>query len=111
MKRIEILINGKPYPCCQTMGAMLRFKELTGKEATEINPRSLSDLCKFLWCCVVSACEREKREFPLSLMEFADSIGDDEMRQWQEMVAEEQKKLGQADGGGEKKSPPGSANS
>ena len=31
MPKIEIMINGKAYPCRQTMGAMLRFKQETGK--------------------------------------------------------------------------------
>ena len=30
MKRIEVTINGKAYPCRQTMGAMLRFKQEAG---------------------------------------------------------------------------------
>ena len=49
MKKIEITINGKAYPCRQTMGAMLRFKQETGKEVTELG-NSFSDLCVFLWC-------------------------------------------------------------
>ncbi len=27
MKKIDIKIDGKEYPCRQTMGAMLRFKQ------------------------------------------------------------------------------------
>ena len=33
---------------------------------------SFSDLCTSLWCCVVSVCASEQKEFGLSLMEFAD---------------------------------------
>ncbi len=40
-------------------GAMMRFKEQTGKEVTELDGSSFSDLCTYLWCCVVSACSRE----------------------------------------------------
>ncbi len=63
---------------------MLRFKDLTGKEVSEIRATDISCLVKFIWCCVVSACAREKVEFPLSLMEFADAVTPDQMRQWQE---------------------------
>lgn len=91
MKRIEILINGKAYPCQQTAGAMLRFKEVTGKEVTEMEPGSLSDLIKFLWCCVAGACKREGKELEYSLMDFADAIGPEELASWQEELAEEQK--------------------
>lgn len=81
MKKIEVTINGKAYPCRQTMGAMLRFKHETGKEVTEIGS-SLSDLCVFLWCCVSSACKADGTEFGMSLMDFADSISADDMAAW-----------------------------
>lgn len=84
MKKIEIIINGKSYPCKQTMGAMLRFKQETGKEVTEIGQGDLTDLCTYLWCCVVSACKAEGVEFGMTLMDFADSLGTDEMQRWTE---------------------------
>ena len=48
MKRIEITINGEAYPCSPTMGAMLRFKEQTGREVTQTDG-CFSDLCIYLW--------------------------------------------------------------
>ncbi len=101
MKRIEITVNGTAYPCSPTMGAMLRFKQETGKEITEIDPGSFSDLCAYLWCCVVSAAKREGRPFDMSLMDFADSINPEDMVEWGQAVSQ-----GKADaegGGGEKK--------
>lgn len=94
-KRVEITVNGEAFPCYQTAGAMLRFKDLTGKEVSEIKPRDISDLVKFIWCCVVSACSREKREFPLSLMEFADSLTPGQMQAWQRDNTEEVSEEGQ----------------
>lgn len=82
MKRIEIQINGEAYPCSLTMGAMLRFKQETGREITEIDTASFSDLCTYLWCCVISASKREGRRFGMTLMEFADSIDPADMEQW-----------------------------
>ena len=81
MKKIEVTINGKVYPCRQTMGAMLRFKQETGQEVTEIGS-SLSDLCVFLWCCVSSACKADGVEFGMSVMDFADSISTECMMGW-----------------------------
>lgn len=89
MKRIEITVNGTAYPCSPTMGAMLRFKQETGREITEIDPTSLTDLCTYLWCCVASAAKRENKKFDLSLMEFADSIDPDDMKRWNEAIAAE----------------------
>ena len=82
MKRIEILINGEAYPCSLTMGAMLRFKQETGREITEIDPTKFSDLCTYLWCCVASASKREGKPFNLSLMDFADAVDPADMEAW-----------------------------
>lgn len=101
--RIEITVNGEAYPCYQTGGAMLRFKDLTGKEVSEINPQGVSDLIRFLWCCTVSACAREKRTFPLSLMEFADHIDNTHLLQWQRSMEEAAKEEQTSEG--QKKSP------
>ncbi len=109
MKRIEININGEAYPCSPTMGAMLRFKEETGREITEINPRSFTDLCTYLWCCVVSGAKREGKEFTLSLMDFADSLTPEEMETWNAAVTADASGATGADS--EKKSPQGSMNS
>ena len=81
MAKIEITVNGKAYPCRQTMGAMLRFKRETGKEVTEIKGE-VSDLCTYLWCCVASASKHDGIDFDLSLMDFADSIAPEEVTAW-----------------------------
>lgn len=80
MPKIELTINGEVFPCRQTMGAMLRFKELTGKEVTDIN--GFSDLCTYLYCCIKSASAKDGKEFSMSLMDFADSVTPEEMRAW-----------------------------
>lgn len=101
MKRIEITINGTAYPCSPTMGAMLRFKQETGREITEIDPTSFTDLCTYLWCCVVSAAKREGKPFDLSLMEFADSLTPEDMAEWNKAITSEVRPDGE--GGEEKK--------
>lgn len=103
MKRIEINVNGQAYPCSPTMGAMLRFKQETGREITEIDANSFTDLCTYLWCCVVSASKREGKEFNLSLIDFADAITPEDMTAWNAAVVAEQSN-GDNDGNGEKKS-------
>ena len=89
MAQIEITINGVAYPCRPTMGAMLRFKEQTGKEITQLDGNSFTDLCTYLWCCIVSACKREGKAFDLSLMDFADCIDPDDMQGWSEALQAE----------------------
>lgn len=82
MAKVEVLINGIAYPCRPTMGAMLRFKRETGKEVTEMNAESFSELCVYLYCCVASASAADKIEFDMTLMEFADSILPDDLAKW-----------------------------
>ena len=83
-KKVEITINGVTYPCRQTMGDMLRFKQETGKEVTEIDPGSFTDLCTYLWCCVKSASKAEGKDFNLSLIDFADNVTPDDATAWAE---------------------------
>lgn len=88
MTTTRITINGKAYPCGMTMGAMLRFKRETGKELSEMDATSLSELCVFLWCCVASACRREKVEFAYTLDDFADNLDPEALAEWSKSVAE-----------------------
>lgn len=98
MKRIEITINGEAYPCSPTMGAMLRFKQETGREITEIDPTSFTDLCTYLYCCIASAAKREGKPFDLSLMEFADNLTPEDMAEWNEAITTEAKPSDDAPG-------------
>lgn len=86
MGKIEIVINGEAYPCQQTMGAMLRFKNETGREVTEIKNDSFSDMSTLLWCCIVSACKHEGKKFDMSLMDFADSISISDVIEWAKVI-------------------------
>ena len=79
--------NGQAYPCSPTMEAMLRFKEETGKKITEIAPTSFTDLCTYLWCCVVSGAKREGKQFDMSLMDFADRLTPDDMTEWNTAIS------------------------
>ena len=71
MKRIEVIVDGTAYPCAGNMGAMLRFKEVTGRDINTLDPSSVSDVCTYLWCCVASQSRKEGVKFDMSLMDFA----------------------------------------
>jgi hypothetical protein len=86
MAKVEVLINGKAYPCRPTMGAMLRFKRETGKEVTEITGDTFSDLCTYLYCCVASASAADKVPFDMSLMDFADALSPEDMAAWADAI-------------------------
>ncbi len=76
---------------------MLRFKQETGKEITEIDPSSFTDLCTYLWCCVVSAAKREGKKFEMSLMDFADSIMPEDMTAWSNAISKAQESTDDSD--------------
>lgn len=101
MKNIEIVINGEAYPCRQTMGAMLRFKRETGKEVTEMNAGSFTDLCTYIWCCVASASKADGKPFDMTLLDFADCITPEDAAAWSEANKVEEETEG--DGTAEKK--------
>lgn len=82
MAKIEVTINNVAYPCRSTMGAMLRFKKETGKEVTEIDTASFTELCTYLYCCVASASAADGVVFTMSLMEFADALSPADMTAW-----------------------------
>lgn len=84
----SITIQNTSYPCRQTMGAFLRYKQETGKEATTIKG-DLTELVTFLYCCVKSACKADNKEFNYSLTEFADLITMDDIAQWSEAILKE----------------------
>lgn len=70
------------YPCRQTMGAFLRFKRETGREATEMNGE-LSDMLIFIYCCTASACAADHIDFPYPTVDaFADHINPTDLTTW-----------------------------
>lgn len=84
--KVHVKINGKDYPCRPTMGAMLRFKKETGKEVTDLQGGSFSDLCAYLYCCVASACAADKIDFSMELMDFADALNPEDMEAWARQI-------------------------
>lgn len=100
MAGLSINVAGKSYPARVTMGALLRFKRETGREASDIGAGDTSDSVVFMWCCAASACAADGVPFPYSLMDFADRLTDADMREW----AEAQSMASGAAPDGEKKS-------
>lgn len=91
----HITIQGRTFPCRQTMGAFLRFKRETGHEATDMTG-SMTDMLTFLYCCIVSACQADGIAFQwldasgtphdYTLIDFADRVAVDDLNQWTEQM-------------------------
>ncbi len=105
-KQMIIKVDGKEYPCYPTMGACVRFHDMTGKEVSEIKGWQTSQQCIYLYCCVKSACEREKIEFKYECKEFCDNVPLDHLIAWMEQSTEKV-----TEDEAEKKSPSASTNS
>ena len=76
---IEVIIGEKTYPCRITMGACRRFKQISGKEVTELSMDSLSEIAEFLYACTASACNADKVPFGLSVDDFCDALSAEDM--------------------------------
>ena len=55
----RILINGTRYPVRMTMGALLKFKQETGRDVSEMKNTDVADQVIFLWCIVAAASEAD----------------------------------------------------
>ena len=103
MARIQnITVGGREYPCRTTMGAMLRFKNETGREVTELDVGSMTDLTLWLWCCVASACSADGVAFDMTVLQFADLLLPGDLKSW--VAGWNEGAVPAADGSAEKKS-------
>ena len=98
MKRISI--NGNEYPCRITMGAMMRFKNETGKDVSKMDTTDVTEQVTLLWCCIVSASKADGVEFGIGLMDFADMLDPETLKGFYTSMEEEEgadpeKKTGQ----------------
>lgn len=85
-------IAGKQYPCRVTMGAMLRYKNMTGADVSTLVDGDTIGALTFLYCCVVSTCKADGVEFSMDMETFADGLEPDDMAEFfSEMEATKKK--------------------
>jgi len=84
---IHVRIDGRDFPCRPTMGAMRRYRAMTGKEATSINWESPVDMTDYLYCCTASACRHDGVDFPYDAESFADALTVEDLAGWSQAVA------------------------
>lgn len=81
-KANTIKVGGKAYPCYPTMGAMLKFRNLTGKEVSEVGPNDLSLMIALCYCQTACACDAEGVDLTLELEQFANRLSPDSFYAW-----------------------------
>ncbi|MBO4525000.1 MAG: hypothetical protein J5692_00200 [Bacteroidales bacterium] len=87
---MEVSFNGTTYPMVLTMGAILDFKRLTGKDVSEVKSDDMEGLVTLCYCCLASACRAKKQEFPYSLQDFFDNCTIDDINAMNEQIARQQ---------------------
>lgn len=83
-----ITIKGQSIPCYKTMGAYLKYKELTGTEVSAMKG-DITELVTYLYCLCSSASAAEGSPLAASLQEFADSLPLDDFNAWVAAFLEE----------------------
>ena len=91
---MEVSFNGVSYPMVLTMGAILDFKRLTGKDVSEVKGNDIEGLVTLCYCCLASACRAKKQEFPYSLQDFFDNCTIDDINAMNEQIARQQAEEG-----------------
>lgn len=69
-----IKIQGRTLPCRASMGAMRRFKRLTGHEVSAIKSDDIDESVTFVYCCVAAACNADGVALDMDLDMFADCL-------------------------------------
>lgn len=92
MKTLTINVGGKEMPCRLSMGAMLLFKQNTGKDVSEMKTDDMEDLLMFMWCCIVCACKADGVEFGIDFETFTCMITPQDVSEWNEAMASENDK-------------------
>lgn len=99
--RITIEIEGADYPCAVSMGAFQDYYDATGKEAQD--GMSIRESGVWLWACVKSACEKEKKPFGYEVKEFLNATTPDVLALWSKAMVESMKSQGTAESKDSKK--------
>ncbi len=96
MKRMILEVGGRELPCRLTMGAMLRYKQQTGEEVSQLTDGDLEKMLWLMWCCIESACHADGVDLDMGFDLFCDSLTPADMQRWNELMGqggdEEEKK-------------------
>lgn len=108
---INIQVGDRSYPFRMTLGAMLRFKRVTGKDLAreDLDAGNIEEVAQLLYACLASASVADRVPFSLTFDEFCDNLSTDDMFAMQELLVNPEQAAAQASeaegaGGEEKKS-------
>lgn len=102
-KAINIQIGDRTYPFRMTLGAMLRFKRVSGKEVSEIDETNTEEVAQLLYACIASSSAADKVPFSLSFDEFCDLATVQDITEMQALLAQPDPVEDAGEGAGEEK--------
>ena len=105
-KAINIQVGDRSYPFRMTLGAMLRFKRVTGKDLAKeaLDDGNLEEVAALLYACVASASAADKVPFDMSFEDFCDNLSNEDMDAMQELLVEpDEATPAESEGSGEQK--------
>ena len=86
-----INVGGKELPCRLTMGAMLQFKRMTGRDVNQMDANDIEDMLMLMWCCIFCACKAEGIEFDTDFEMFTCMVTPQDVNQWNQVMGEADK--------------------
>ena len=102
-KAINIQIGDRTYPFRMTLGAMLRFKRVTGKEVTEIDETNTEEVAQLLYACIASSSAADKVPFDLTFEDFCDLATVQDITEMQALLSQPDSAGDAGEGDGEEK--------
>ena len=71
---MRIKIGTHTVPCRITMGALLRYKRETGKDASQMAASDVEAMLMLMYCCCKSASKADGEAFDMDFELFCDSL-------------------------------------
>lgn len=87
---MEVTFKGETYPMALTMGAILEYKRMTGKDVSSLEGDDPEGLLVICYCCLASACRAKRIDFPYTLQDFADNCAIDDINEMSAQIAAQQ---------------------
>lgn len=78
---MEVKFNGDVYPFSLTMGAIIDFQHLTGKDAASLSGDDIEGMVAICYCSIKSSSRAEGKDFPYSFQQFADLLTVEELNE------------------------------
>ena len=74
VKNRRLKVGSRDVACRMTMGALVRYKRATGKDAATLTPDDLEGVMVLMYSCCISASHADGEGFTMSFEEFCDQL-------------------------------------